>query len=122
MTCKVRSSPVHKITIAAFVTNSIMVFFYVICLDEEVAGRVLVAARALRVFGKVEIDATGRTLKKQLKNAEKRGARVAVIIGSDLPDCVKWKDMASREQYEIEDGRLLEFAEGAFDNSETGDA
>ncbi len=96
--------------------------FYVICLDEEVAGRVLMAARALRVFGKVEIDATGRTLKKQLKNAEKRGARVAVIIGSDLPDCVKWKDMASREQYEIEDGRLLEFAEGAFDNSETGDA
>jgi histidyl-tRNA synthetase len=96
--------------------------FYVICLGDEAAGRALTAARSLRAFGKVEIDATGRTLKKQLKNAEKNGAAVSIIIESDIPGYVKWKDMASREQSEIEDERLLEFAEEMFDDSEMGDA
>jgi histidyl-tRNA synthetase len=94
---------------------------YVVCLDDGAAGRALVAARVLRAFGKVEVDATGRTLKKQLKNAERQGAKVALIVDSATPGQIKWKDMAKREQHEVDDERLLEFAEATFDNSGVGD-
>jgi histidyl-tRNA synthetase len=85
--------------------------FYVACADEGAAERAVLAARILRAFGAVETDATMRALKKQLKNAEKHGARVAVIVESATPGTLKWKNMETREQFEVEDGTLLEFAE-----------
>ncbi len=95
--------------------------FYVICVDEAAAERAITTARVLRAFGSVEVDATMRVLKKQLKNAEKHGARVAVIVESDFPGRVKWKDMEKREQFEIEDENLLEFAEEQSNNDKVSD-
>ncbi|UCH82769.1 MAG: histidine--tRNA ligase [Candidatus Latescibacterota bacterium] len=85
--------------------------FYVICLDDASAPRALRAARVLRAFGRAELDASMRALKKQLRNAERRGARVSLLVGGDDPDRVIWKDMEKREQIEIEDDGLLAFAE-----------
>ncbi|MEJ2721073.1 MAG: His/Gly/Thr/Pro-type tRNA ligase C-terminal domain-containing protein [bacterium] len=76
--------------------------------------RALRAARILRAFGRTELDASMRALKKQLKYAEQRGAAVTLIIGDDDPDRVKWKDMAKREQFDVDDERLVEFAERAL--------
>jgi histidyl-tRNA synthetase len=61
-----------------------------------------------------------RALKTQLKQAERRGARFAVIVESATPGRVKWKDMAKREQVEVEDERLLEHARENFKNEEGG--
>lgn len=91
--------------------------FYVACVDENAARRALTAARTLRRIGRAELDASMRALKTQLKQAEKRGARFAVIVGSDSPRHVKWKDMAMREQVDVEDDRLFEHAKA---NCQTG--
>jgi len=82
--------------------------FYVACLDDGASERAMVAARVLRGFGSVEVDVSMRALKTQLKGAEKVGARVAVIVESGSP--IRWKDMARREQFDVEDSRLEEFA------------
>ena len=63
-----------------------------------------------------------RALKRQLKNAEKHGARVSIIVESELPGKIKWKNMESREQIEIEDDRLLEYAEEDSNNDKVSDA
>jgi len=60
-----------------------------------------------------------RALKTQLSNAEKRGARVTVIVESASPRRVKWKDMSKREQFDVEDDRLAEYARNNF-NDQTG--
>jgi histidyl-tRNA synthetase len=86
--------------------------FYVACLDDGASERAVCAARALRKFGSVEVDASMRALKTQLKQAGRRGARAAVIVESGSPRVVKWKDMARREQVDVEDSRLEEFAAG----------
>jgi histidyl-tRNA synthetase len=93
--------------------------FYLVCLDDGAAERALLAARVLRAVGKVEVDPSMRALKTQLRQAEKQGARVAVIVESASPHHVKWKDMSKREQFDVEDGRLLEFAKENF-NDEAG--
>jgi len=84
--------------------------FYVACVDEDAAPRAVIAARALRALGRVEVDASMRAIKTQLRQAEKAGARVVVIVESASPSVLKWKDMARREQLEVEDARLLDFA------------
>jgi histidyl-tRNA synthetase len=99
-----------------------VVDFYLICADEAASERAIIAARVLRAFGSVEVDATMRAMKRQLKNAEKHGARVAIIVESELPDKIKWKNMESREQIEIEDDRLLEYAEEESNNDKVSDA
>lgn len=94
--------------------------FYVACVDEDSARRAITAAKSLRALGKVEVDASMRALKTQLKQAERRGARFAVIVESATPGRVKWKDMAKREQVEVEDERLLEHARENVKNEEGG--
>ncbi|MEE9268892.1 MAG: histidine--tRNA ligase [Candidatus Krumholzibacteria bacterium] len=83
---------------------------YVACVDEVSAGRALQVAAVLRRYARVEMDVTARSLKKQLKGAEKSGVAVAVIVESASPGVVKWKDMAGRTQVEIEDERLADYA------------
>jgi histidyl-tRNA synthetase len=109
---------------AAHGHRGIGVDIYVICLDDASSERALRAARSLRAFGRTELDASMRALKKQLKNAEQRGAAVTVLVGDDDPDCVKWKDMAKREQSDVDDERLDEFADRFFgnDNGEVSDS
>jgi histidyl-tRNA synthetase len=89
--------------------------FYVACADEGAAPRAVVAARALRARGRVEVDASMRALKTQLRQAERTGARIAVIVESASPSVLKWRDMATREQIDVEDGRLPEAAKAWFD-------
>jgi histidyl-tRNA synthetase len=84
--------------------------FYVVCVDTDSARRSLKAAGILRAYGNVEVDASARALKTQLKSAEKKGARVAVIVDAESPDQVKWKDMETRTQVAVEDSRLGSFA------------
>lgn len=84
--------------------------FYVACVDESSAERSLRAAKLLRACGAVEVDVSMRALKTQLKGAEKRGARVVVIVAQDLVNRVKWKDMDRHTQVEIEDDRLGTYA------------
>ncbi|MDH3217031.1 MAG: histidine--tRNA ligase [Candidatus Krumholzibacteria bacterium] len=85
--------------------------FYVACADEDSAERALKAANVLRTFGNVEVDASMRTLKTQLKHAEKTRARVTVIVGADSPHRLRWKDMDERSQVEVEDDGLRSFAD-----------
>jgi histidyl-tRNA synthetase len=93
--------------------------FYVACLDDGASDRAMVASRALRGFGSVEVDVSMRALKTQLKGAEKNGARVAVIVESGAP--IRWKDMARREQFDVEDSRLEEFARDRETKRQAGD-
>jgi len=83
---------------------------YLVCADQESLGRALQAAKRLRRTFRVEADLTLRALKKQMKNAEKSGARAAVIVGGDRGDTVAWKNLSTREQFDVVDGELLAFA------------
>jgi histidyl-tRNA synthetase len=94
--------------------------FYVACVDEGAVRRAIVAARSLRSVGSVEVDPSMRALKTQLKQAEKRGAWVAVIVESASPRHIKWKNMMKREQVEVEDDRLLDHARRAVENERSG--
>jgi len=85
--------------------------FYVACVDENSAQRSLTAARVLRSFGTVEVDTSNRVLKTQLKAAERKGAKVVIIVGDDSKDHIKWKDMEGRTQDDVEDARLAQYAE-----------
>ena len=85
--------------------------FYVVCLDKGSAERSLETARVLRVFGTVEVDASMRALKTQLKSAEKKGAKVVVIVDAQSPDRLKWKNMDQRTQVDVEDHLLASHAE-----------
>lgn len=94
--------------------------FYVACVGEQAAPRAVLVARDLRRLGTVEVDASMRVLKTQLRQAERAGARVSVIVESALPLHVKWRDMAKREQIDVEDGKLLDFARKHFTDKRSG--
>ena len=67
------------------------------------ADKGLVLARELRSLGVVtEIDGRGGKLKNMLARAEKRGARICVILGDEVArGTVAVKDLASRTQEEL---------------------
>jgi histidyl-tRNA synthetase len=81
---------------------------YVMCVDKDAAEATLRAAHVLRALGNVEVDVSLRPLKKLLKNAEKSGAAFALIVESGAP--LRWKDMAAREQFEVNEQGLETFA------------
>jgi histidyl-tRNA synthetase len=85
---------------------------YLACVDEPSLGRALRAAKLLRRSFSVQADLTLRTLKKQMKNAEKSGAAVAVIVDGERGDVVAWKNLSSREQFDVTDTDLLSFTRG----------
>lgn len=85
---------------------------YLVCVDEASLGRALRAAKLLRQSYAVEADLTLRVLKKQMKNAEKSGAGIAVIVDGTRGDTVAWKNLSSREQFDVADADLLSFARG----------
>lgn len=90
--------------------------FYVVCVDDAASVRALAITRQLRTIGTAVIDFSNRALKKQLKSAEKCCAVVAVLVDSDKPDTVAWKDMERREQVDVKDDRLLAFAKEHLDS------
>lgn len=80
--------------------------YFVVVTDDESAPRAVRAARVLRANGSVIVDASLRAIKKQMKAAEKAGARFAVIVESTDAEHVKLKNMKTREQEDVEDGDL----------------
>ena len=93
---------------------------YVACADEGAAERTLRAAKTLREFAAVEVDASLRSLKKQMKNAEKSGALVTVIVESESPTHLKWKNMEERAQVDVPDDELVAFAGKRFGTEHRG--
>jgi histidyl-tRNA synthetase len=87
---------------------------YVACVDEHMVSRALKAASLLRTLASVEVDFSIRALKKQLRGAEKKGAKFAVIVDEQRKDHVVWKDLDKREQVELRDEDLFSFAEQAL--------
>lgn len=87
---------------------------YIACVGDGVAVRALEAARVLRGFGSVELDTTQRSLKTQIKTAEKKNARVVLIVDEHLDGHVKWKNMDGRTQTDVEDHRLAAYADEFF--------
>ncbi|MFH1754916.1 MAG: histidine--tRNA ligase, partial [Candidatus Latescibacterota bacterium] len=84
---------------------------YVACTDEALLARALQAAKLLRQRYRVETDLTLRALKTQLRGAEKSKARFAIIVSGGRNDAVVWKNLAAREQFDVNDADLLTFAE-----------
>jgi histidyl-tRNA synthetase len=88
---------------------------YIIALDEESTRAGLALAKKARQSGlAVEMDYSGRNLKKQMVNADKSGARYAVIIGSDelMTGSLTIRDMASGEQKGVDAESLIDVLSG----------
>jgi histidyl-tRNA synthetase len=85
---------------------------YIACVDESASAQALVAAGHLRAkAASVEVDPTGRALKKQLKAAERSGARFTLIIADGD---MMWKNMETREQVEVTAAGLDALADKHF--------
>jgi len=80
--------------------------FYVVCADDQSSIRALEIARILRRTGGTVADLSLRSMKKQMRGAEKTGARFAVIVQNDPPGSVQCRDLAAREQQELRDDEL----------------
>ncbi|MFA5867619.1 MAG: histidine--tRNA ligase [Actinomycetota bacterium] len=88
---------------------------YIITLDEESKQAGLALAKTARASGlAVEMDFTGKNMKKQMANADKSGARYAVIIGSDelLTGSLTIRDMASGEQRGVDAEAMIDVLSG----------
>jgi histidyl-tRNA synthetase len=78
---------------------------YVAVATPEAARRAFALARTLRpaLDARVELEQAGRSLKGQLKHADRLGARAVVIVG----DAIEVKDMSSGEQRTARDEHEL---------------
>jgi histidyl-tRNA synthetase len=75
--------------------------------DDEQRPRALALATELRNAGlSAEVDLGGRSLKGQLKHANRIGARAVVIL--DAGGSAQLRDMESGEQREVDPGKVLE--------------
>ncbi|NIM18968.1 MAG: histidine--tRNA ligase [Candidatus Latescibacteria bacterium] len=83
---------------------------YVACVDEGGMSRALKIASLLRSVAAVEADFSMRSLKTQLRSAEKSGAKIAAIVDSSSRDEILWKNLAERKQVGVPDGDILDFA------------
>jgi histidyl-tRNA synthetase len=72
----------------------------VLPLGEPARQRALALARELRVVAAAEVDLSGRSLKAQLRSADRSGARLAVILGDEelARGEVALRDLVSSEQ------------------------
>ncbi len=88
---------------------------YIIALDEDSQRAGLVLAKTARASGlAIEMDFSGKNLKKQMANADKSGARYAVIIGSDevLTGSLTIRDMATGEQKGVDAEAMTDVLSG----------
>ena len=77
---------------------------FVVALGEEAQGAAFKLLTKLRQAGlKAGMDYAGRSMKAQMKQANKANARFALIIGEDevKEACVQLKDMAKSEQQKV---------------------
>jgi histidyl-tRNA synthetase len=79
---------------------------FVAVADEDQRRRAMALAGRMRAAGhSVEIDLAGRTLKGQLKHADRIGARRVVILESE--DVAQLRDMATGEQRQVRPDDVL---------------
>ena len=84
---------------------------YVATTSPELRGEAFAACLELRRAGlRVEADYQGRSLKSQLKQANRAGARAVVMLGPDelAAGCATLRDMATHEQESVPRDRLAE--------------
>ena len=73
---------------------------FVIVTEDELRGRARVLTSQLRADGlRIDMGDTQRSVKAQFKNADRRGARAAIVVGSELEDGdVTMKDLGTATQ------------------------
>ncbi len=84
---------------------------FVVALGEEAQGAAFKLLTKLRQAGlKVGMDYAGRSMKAQMKQANKANARFALIIGEDevKEACVQLKDMEKSEQEKVSFDNIIE--------------
>ena len=84
---------------------------YVATTSPELRGEAFAACLELRRAGlRVEADYQGRSLKSQLKQANRTGARAVVMLGPDelAAGCATLRDMGTHEQESVPRDRLAE--------------
>jgi histidyl-tRNA synthetase len=80
---------------------------FVAVADPGQRGRAMALATELRHAGlSAELDLAGRTLKSQLKQADRLGARRALIIEAD--GAAQLRDMTTGEQAAVDTGNLVD--------------
>ena len=90
---------------------------YVACLGDSARGKAVDLAFALRNEGyRVDLDYQGRSLKAQLKSANRSGAKVTVILGEDelQRGVASVRNMESGEQQEVPLTELLSFCKSVL--------
>ena len=89
---------------------------YLVSLGEAAMRRALVEAQALRRAGlRVDLDLKGRSMKAQMREANRQQARYAVIMGErELAEGrAVVRDMQSGQQQEVPLDELIDFLKGA---------
>ena len=84
---------------------------FVVALGEAAQGPAFQLLTRLRQAGlKAGMDYAGRSMKAQMKQANKAGARFALIIGEDevKESCVQLKDMGKSEQQKVSFDNIIE--------------
>jgi histidyl-tRNA synthetase len=82
---------------------------FIVCMGEEARRAGISLLKRLRAAGlRAEMDALGRNIKGQFKQAGRIGARCALVLGEDelRQNQVSLKDMASGEQRRVEMDRV----------------
>lgn len=88
---------------------------FVVQATPEAADAVLALARELRTAGLSAItDPDGRSLKSQLRQADKSGARFALVLGQDelTKGTVQAKALAASEQFDVPREEIVEWVRG----------
>ncbi|MDX1739932.1 MAG: His/Gly/Thr/Pro-type tRNA ligase C-terminal domain-containing protein, partial [Rhodothermales bacterium] len=78
---------------------------FIVALGDEAYSRTFELAHALRSAGlKVVYDLLGRSMKAQMREANRSGARLAAIIGKDELErgVVSLKDLGTGEQEDVD--------------------
>lgn len=88
---------------------------FLVALGDEAVRWVFREAQSLRLAGlRVAYDLKGRSMKAQMREANRRNARYAVIVGADelAAGVVQVKDMGSGDQIELPAGRIVDYVRG----------
>ncbi len=88
--------------------------FFVVAIGEDASRTGLQVARSIRRAGaSVTFDLLGRSMKAQMREANRSGARLAAILGKDevARKVVTIKDLRTGDQREIEVDRLAPYVE-----------
>jgi histidyl-tRNA synthetase len=94
----------------AFATSAPGPDLYVVSIGEEAANVAMKLAATLRVRFSVETDYQGRSLKAQMREADKLGARFVLIVGGDelARGVATLRDMETKDQSDVPLDEILD--------------